>query len=141
MHVETSFEIGRPPEKVFDFLADATNEAKWNPWTRWVKQVSTGPIGKGSIFRGSYKGFGELDQDLSVFDRPHTVVYHSTPKGMHQATMAFHVEPTGLGTCVRIIGDAAPKGVMKLMEPMMGLRMRPHLRDVSHRISEELGAD
>lgn len=138
MHLETSVEVGRPADEVFDYLADATNEAKWNPWARWVKKTSEGPVGKGSVFRGSYKGFGELVQDLSIYEPPRRLAYHSVPKGMRDAMMIFELEEQGTRTRVRIIGDAHPKGAMRLMEPLMGLRMRPHLRDVSAGIAREL---
>jgi uncharacterized protein YndB with AHSA1/START domain len=132
--------VARPVEEVFDYLADATNEARWNPWARWVRKISEGPVQQGAVFRGSYKGFGELDQDLSVYERPRRVVYHSIPKGMRDATMSFELQAEGGATSVRITGDAEPRGLMKAMEPLMGLRMRPHLRDVAAGISRELGA-
>ena len=65
MRLEQEFEVARPAQEVFTYLADVCNEAKWNPWAKWVRKVSEGPIGPGSVFRGSYQGFGELDQDLS----------------------------------------------------------------------------
>ena len=68
MRVEHVFEVARPAQEVFSYLADVTNEAKWNPWARWVRKLSEGPIGPGSVFRGSYQGFGELDQDLSDYE-------------------------------------------------------------------------
>jgi len=110
MHVETSVQVTRPVDEVFDYLADVTNEARWNPWARWVKQISEGPVGQGALFRGSYKGFGELDQDLSVYERPRRVTYHSIPKGMREANMTFELQPDGATTRVRIVGDAQPRG-------------------------------
>ena len=62
---ESRVDVARPIEEVFDYIADATNEPKWNPWGKWVKKVSEGPIGRGTIFRGNYQGSGEVDLDLS----------------------------------------------------------------------------
>ena len=59
------------------------------------------------------------------------LTYHSIPKGMHEAKMTFELEPNGVGTRLRLVGDAKPAGVLRLMEPLMGLRMRPHLRDLA----------
>ena len=28
------------------------NEPKWNGWGKWVKKVSDGPIGRGTMFHG-----------------------------------------------------------------------------------------
>jgi hypothetical protein len=138
MRLEHVFEVARPAEEVFSYLADVTNEAKWNPWASWVRKVSEGPIGRGTVFRGSYQGFGELDQDLSEYQPPRRLTYHSVPKGMRDARMTFELEPAGSSTRVTLVGVAQPAGLMKLMEPMMPLRMRPHLRDVSDGIKREL---
>ena len=138
MRVEREFEVARPVEEVFSYLADVANEAEWNPWAKWVRKISDGPISRGSIFRGSYQGFGELDQDLSEYEPPRRVTYHSVPKGMHEARMSFELEAAGGSTKVRMVGVARPAGFMKLMEPMMPLRMKPHFRDVAAGIKREL---
>ena len=138
MRLEREFTVGRPVEEVFDYLADVTNEASWNHWAKWVRKLSEGSIGPGSVFRGSYQGFGELDQDLTDYEPPRRLTYHSVPRGMHDARMSFELEPTGSSTKVILIGIARPAGVMKLIEPMMSLRMRPHMRDLSEGIKREL---
>jgi uncharacterized protein YndB with AHSA1/START domain len=139
VRVERDFTVQRAPEEVFDYLGDVTNEAKWNHWAMWVRKVSDGPIGRGSVFRGSYQGFGELDQDLSEYEHPHRLTYHSTPKGMRSAEMTFDLSPDGSGTRIRIVGSAEPGGLMKLVEPLMGLRMRPHFAELEKGIRRELG--
>jgi carbon monoxide dehydrogenase subunit G len=138
MRLEHEFEVARPAQEVFSYLADVTNEAKWNPWAKWVRKVSDGPIGPGSVFRGSYQSFGELDQDLTDYEPPRRLTYHSVPKGMRDARMTFELEPVGGSTKVRIVGLVQAAGLMKLMEPVMPLRMRPHLRDVGEGIKREL---
>src|SRR5919204_2317477 len=101
--VEHEFEVARPVSEVFAYLADVTNEARWNPWAKWVRKVSEGPIGAGSVFRGSYQGFGELDQDLADYEPPRRLTYHSVPKGMHDARMTFELESNGDSTRVTVI--------------------------------------
>src|SRR5438105_2558062 len=124
MKVELQFEVSKPAAEVFSYLADVTNEAHWNPWAKWVRKTSNGPIGAGSTFRGSYQGFGELDQDLRDYDSPRRLTYHSVPKGMRDARMTFELEPAGATTKIRLIGAARPAGLLKLMEPLMTLRMK-----------------
>lgn len=138
MRIENTFEVARPAPEVFAFLADVTNEAKWNPWAKWVRKLGDGPIGPGSVFRGSYQSFGELDQDLIDFEPPRRLTYHSVPRLMKDARMTFELEAVGDSTRVKVIGVARPAGLMRLMEPMMVLRMRPHMRDVSEGIKREL---
>jgi carbon monoxide dehydrogenase subunit G len=138
VRLEHEFEVKRPVHEVFSFLADVSNEAKWNPWARWVRKVTEGPVDAGSVFRGSYQGFGELDQDLSEYEPPRRITYHSVPKGMHDACMTFELEAAGDSTKVRLIGVARPAGMMRLMEPLMPLRMKPHFYDISQGIKREL---
>jgi uncharacterized protein YndB with AHSA1/START domain len=138
MRLEREFTVGRPVEEVFDYLADVTNEARWNHWAKWVRKVGDGPVGPGSVFRGSYQGFGELDQDLSDFERPRRLTYHSAPKGMRDANMTFELAPAEGGTRVRMIGAVEPAGLMKLMEPLMPLRMKPHFAELEKGLTREL---
>lgn len=139
MHIEREFEVGRPVQDVFEYLSDVTNEAKWNPWAKWVRKVSDGPARAGTVFRGSYEGFGELEQDLSVYEPPARLTYHSVPKGMSDATMSFELSDSGKGTLVRVVGEVETRGAMKLLEPMMAMRMKPHLADVEKGMVRELG--
>ena len=53
MRLESVQVIGRPPEEVFDFLADARNEVHWNAWARRIEKLSDGPVGRGTRFHGS----------------------------------------------------------------------------------------
>ena len=138
MHIEREFEVRRPVGEVFAYLADVTNEARWKPWAKWVRKVGDAPIGPGALFRGEYQGFGELEQDLSVYEPPSRLVYHSIPKGMEQATMAFELAESGTATRVRIVGEAKPKGAMRLLGPLMAMRMKPHMADVEKGIAREL---
>ena len=41
----------RPPEAVFDFVADERNEPRFNPQMLRAEQLSPGPIGLGTRFR------------------------------------------------------------------------------------------
>src|SRR5437016_14516180 len=95
VRVEQEFEVERPVQEVFSYLADVTNEARWNPWAKWVRKVSEGPVGPGSVFRGSYQGFGELEQDLSDYVPPRRLTYHSVPKGNQEARMSVVRVPAG----------------------------------------------
>ena len=43
-------EIRRPPEEVFEFIADFENMPKWNYFVTGVTKRSSGPIGVGTVF-------------------------------------------------------------------------------------------
>ena len=53
IRIEGEIIINRPPEEVFDFIADERNEPLYNPRMRHAEQISNGPIGVGTGQHGS----------------------------------------------------------------------------------------
>lgn len=47
-HIEGEMVINRPVEAVFDFVADESNEPRFNPRLTRVEKISAGPIGLGT---------------------------------------------------------------------------------------------
>ena len=139
MQMESEFDIAQPPERVFDYLADITNEAKWNPWAKTVERITPDPIAQGSRFRGSYKRFGTVVQELTDFERPKHLTYHSDAMG--NAELKFELNPSAGGTSVRILGEAHPPGPMRLLEPLMRRMMVPHLHDMAAGIKRQLESE
>lgn len=135
MRFEEIFEVKSNPQATFDYLADVRNEAKWNPWAISVEKLGEGPIGKDARFRGKYRRVGTAEQWLSEYVPPRRVTYQS--KTM-DGRMLFDIEPKGQGSGVRLVAEAHPKGLMKLMTPFMTAMMRPHIRDLAKGIKREL---
>jgi hypothetical protein len=54
---------------------DIEHEARWNPWAIEVQTVTPGPIGPGSRFRGLYKRFGVVEQELADSQPPNRLTY------------------------------------------------------------------
>lgn len=136
MRIQTEVVVTRKPEEVFAYLADIENEARWNPWAIQVEKISEGPIGAGSRFRGLYKRFGAVEQELRDYVPPRSLTYLSNTMG--EAKMRFMLEPAGSGTSVQIIGEADPPGLMRLLDPLMGMMMRSHFRDLAAGIKKDL---
>ena len=131
-----SFTIQRRPEEAFEYFANVENEARFNPWAIEVCKISSGPVGPGSRFRGRYKRFGTVEQELTEYEPPRHLVWRSNTMGA--ATMTFDLEPNGSGTRVTVTGQANPPGLMKVVDPVMGLIMRPHMDDIVRGIQREL---
>src|ERR1700685_2797602 len=66
-------EIGRPAEEVFDFLAEGTNNPRWQPPVIHTMR-SDGPVGVGTTFRQSVRhpfGFTvSANYRVATFERP-----------------------------------------------------------------------
>jgi len=91
----------RPPNETFQYLADLEHEGRWNPWAMEVAKVTSGPIGPGSRFRGRYKLFGVVEQELADYQPPHRITYRSNTMGA--ASMSFALEPHASGTLITLI--------------------------------------
>ena len=138
MRLEERFTVTRPPEETFQYLADIEHEVRWNPWAFEVAKVTAEPIGPGSRFRGRYKRFGVVEQELADYLPPRRITYRSNTMGA--ASMTFELQPHASGTLITLIGQADPPGLMKLFDPVMGLMMRGHFRDLVEGIKREVAS-
>jgi uncharacterized protein YndB with AHSA1/START domain len=139
VRIEESFTVTRPRAETFQYLADIEHEVRWNPWAIEVAKVTSGPIGPGSRFRGRYKRFGVVEQELADYVPPSRITYRSNTMGA--ASMTFELQPHASGTHITLTGQADPPGLMKLFDPVMGLMMRGHFRDLAEGIKRELRTD
>jgi hypothetical protein len=65
-----SIHIDRPPEHCFDFVADLSNEPKFNPDASNVAKVTDGPIGLGTVYTETVKPLGDFKVTIDRYDRP-----------------------------------------------------------------------
>jgi len=138
MRIEKTFSVSQPPQRAFEYLANIEHEPRWNPWAIEVQKITPGPVGPGSRFRGRYKRFGVVEQELDDYQPPQRMTYRSNTMG--SASMTFEFEPEASGTRVTVVGRADPPGLMKLIDPLMGLMMGRHFDDLVAGISRELSA-
>ena len=122
--------INRPVEKVFNVVSDAGNFAAWNPTIRASRRLDAGAVGNGSRFEWQLRGFGKVVQEFEEFERNRRV--RIVPKlktlsGGHRFTF------TDLGGSTRIEHELEmlPKGVFRLMAPMIARTGRKNLRDTA----------
>ncbi len=136
MHATRSFMVRRSPRETFDYLANMENEPRWNPWVIEVHKVSAGPIGPSARFSVRYKRpVGEVAEWLSIYEPPTRVCYQST---FMDGRATFELEPAPVGTSVRLVAEAFPRGLMKLMFPLMGVMMGSHFSDLATGVKREL---
>lgn len=120
-HVEGEIIIDRPVEEVFDFVADERNEPRYNPQMLRAEQISAGPIGRGTRFRAESKVMGRsmaMTITFAAYDRPRRLT-----SSTHLSTMdilgTLTFEPVPEGTRMRWSWDLKPRGVLKLMTPLI----------------------
>ena len=116
----------KSPEEAFDYLADFSNAPEWDPNTNSSVCVSGEPGAVGSRYKVRTEFGGremELMYETVVSERPHRVVLESgNDKTDIRDTMTF--EPTATGTDVTYDANVAPKGLTKLLDPVLTLMFK-----------------
>ena len=128
-----------PPEQLFDMLADIRNEAKWQRDVRSTEKLTDGPVGHGTRFRGSYKGMGDMDVEITEYDRPNRLGFACKGSRMDM-DVAFTFTPAGAGSEIGGQIDTRLKGLSKLMSPLFPSMMRKQMAQRPAQIQAGLDA-
>ncbi len=125
-----------PREEIFPVAADPERQLEWDAGTlKRVEKISPGPLGEGARYRGTFKGFGELEYDFVAY-LPPAEFTHATTMRMGRMRHTFRFEPEPGGTRLTQIGRLAPNLLGRLMTPLIRLMLRRRFK----RIAEELVA-
>ena len=143
IELERSGAFRQPPEVVFDFLADATNEARWNPDCTAARRLSAGEIGRGSRFALTVKHLGELTVEIAEYARAQRLQFRIDGKQVAM-TATFAFAPAGEGTSAKVRMQVKPKGVLRFaaaaMKPLMEAEFAGRFAKVQKGLDEVVGA-
>ena len=121
VRVEGEIVIDRPAEEVFDFVADERNEPRYNPKMRRAEQISDGPIGVGTRFEAELVSMGrtiKMDIEFTGYERPRRLASSTHMSSMDtQGGLTF--DPVPGGTRMRWVWNLKPRGVLKVMGPLV----------------------
>jgi len=127
LHAEHSITINRPPQAVFDYLADGTHNPDWRSGVVEISRT-TQADGQGASYRQVLAGPGgrRIDGDyrVTVFDPPRRLEFVVTAGPARPAGVFELTENADQSTSVRFALDINPAGLMKLMTPMIRKTMR-----------------
>ena len=114
--------IARPIEEVFDFVADARNEPRYNPPLRRSDKVTNGPVGVGTRFAALHHGHRfpfEMTITVTDYDRPHRLGWtRSMPSAETRGTLT--VESVTGGTRLRWSDETHVIRAARLLAPLSG---------------------
>jgi uncharacterized membrane protein len=120
--IESTVVIERPVDEVFSYVLDlAENGPSWAPDLESVTQTSDGPVGAGTSFEQVQTVMGKRRNSSLQFTAVETnnSIEAAANVGPLAPTARVTFEEADGGTRLTIRGDANPKGVFKLLSPVM----------------------
>jgi hypothetical protein len=119
--IQTSIEILRPVDEVFDFFLDpAESAAKMDPGS-FISKVPPGPTKRGTtfVFRQNVLGrMRETKTHITAIDADQWIDFDAEI-GPMRPRLRLSFEPTAQGTRVTLRGDSNPRGVARVLTPLM----------------------
>jgi len=114
----------------FDYVADPTNEPRWNPDAKRSELVNPGPIAPGTQVRtiGSMGG-REMIVAVTVetLDRPRRTTTHASAGRMRFRTV-YDVSRTAFGSRVTMTVSISATGPLRVLEPLLRTGFARRLR-------------
>ena len=121
IEVNVQTEIAQPPERVFDYLADMSNNPKWQKGMRECRWTSEPPLRLGSTYDQVAKFLGkEMVSSFEVTEfEPGRRIRIETTSGTTALDITRSVEPSGAGSAVSALIKGDPPGVFRFAAPLM----------------------
>jgi carbon monoxide dehydrogenase subunit G len=119
-------ESPHPAAEVFDYVADFSTNAEWDPGTISVERVGEGSLGLDAEFRLVVSFLGRttrLTYRIVEYDRPNVVAF----RGENAAVVSLDritVEPLDRGARLTYDAKLTPKGATRLAHPLLSLAFR-----------------
>ena len=130
MHVERTFTVPRPPEEVFDYLADFTHTEEWDPGTVETRRTS-GDGGVGTTYDNTSDFMGrrvELTYETIVHERPTRLQFRGN-RGQTYTTDTMTFTASGAGTEIHYRADFDLGALLNLVAPFLFQRKLEKLAD------------
>ena len=132
MHVEESVVINRPPQEVFDYVANRETLPEWSsPILEVRKQTQGSLMEEGARYTTLAKALGRR------FETPFEVIVHDPPRRHTDRSLGgpfpqeythFFEEVEGGGTRLTEVTDGEPGGFFKLVGPLLEASGRRQFR-------------
>lgn len=133
-HAENEITISRSPLDVYLFLADGLNNPEWRSGIQSIALKSGTPGTLGAVYSQTLTGPGGRpvagDYEVTTAD-PGKRLCFQVVAGPARPTGEYHLTEVAAGTTVRFTLDLQPKGLMKLMEPLINRTMRAEVNQLA----------
>jgi carbon monoxide dehydrogenase subunit G len=136
-----------PIEEAFDYLADFSRTAEWDPGVKESSLLTPGEIGVGSRFRVVVSFLGQqipFEYGITEYDRPTRLVFAGGDASLESIDEITFVSRPG-GTRVTYEARIELVGIRRLAEPILDVLFqrvgRLAVRGLRERISQSAGKE
>lgn len=119
--------IARPPDVVFDLLANLDRESEWNSDASNAVRTSPGQIGLGTVWEQDFRRAGHVVSVIDGYERPRRLSFRATGPGT-DASVRYELLPVGSSeTEISCTIELTHVGWRRLLEPLGARRYRRRL--------------
>jgi uncharacterized protein YndB with AHSA1/START domain len=139
---ETTVETARPIDEVFEYLAEFSNTAEWDPGVVEADRLTHDELGVGSRFRVVTSTAGNrqtIDYEVTEFDPPNRVVLVGTTPRLRSVDELTFVALDEGGTRVTYRADLALLGAARVADPVLHVAFQFIGRRADQGLREVLG--
>ena len=131
MRIEERVEINRPPQEVFDYVANPENLPEWSGIVLEVHKEAQGELREGDRYTTVAKFLGrrfETPMQVTAHEPPRRHTDRSTGGPFEQEYTFVLEEVAGGGTRLTQVGEGEPGGFFRLVGPLLGMAGRRQFR-------------
>lgn len=140
IRIEHTGAIPEPPDVVFPVISDPQTQLVWDAATlRSVSKLDAGELGRGSRYRGKFKGFGTVEYEFVEF-QPNTRFAHLAKIPLGRMRHTFTLEPDGGGTRVVQTGELEPNLLGRLAAGVFRRNLQKRFTTIVDEVSRHLAA-
>ena len=124
--IEATAHVDRSPEEVFDYASNPTHEPEWNPRTRRVVKLTTGPSGVGARYEIEFIPGHPVTVECTAYDRP--TAWAQVGQSL-DTTFRWkgQVLPAARGADLILRLEVEPHGLARILAQFVSRRMRSEL--------------
>jgi len=137
-----AIDLAVPIETAFDYLADFSWSAQWDPGVIEAERATRGKIGVGSRFRLLVNFLGRripLEYELAEYERPSRLVFKCGDASVSSIDEITFVARGQGGTRVTYDARLELAGILRIADPMLNLVFQHMGRVAIRGIGRELG--
>jgi hypothetical protein len=126
-HADNQISISKPPQVVYNFLADGLNNLKWRDGVLEIKLKSGVSGTEGAEYAQILKGPGgrKIDGDYKLIEaQPTSIISFLVTTGPARPVGRFVISPAQDGTMLKFSLDYKPRGLKRILEPMIVSTMK-----------------